>query len=77
MSTEAKTSMLPYVASNTLFGFIGTLKELPDVPQHVDKDMMQGMSGATQSHLNSALKAMDLISANGQTTDRLVTLVKA
>jgi hypothetical protein len=77
MATDSQTRTLPYVAFNAFTEFVGSLKELPEVPQTIAKDMMHGMSGGTQGHLFTALKSLDLIDEKGVSQPTLSALVKA
>ncbi len=76
MATETVTA-LPYVAFSAFDTFLKQLKALPGIPDHVDKDMMEGMSGATRAHLYPALRSLDLIGDQGKSTPKLSVLVEA
>jgi hypothetical protein len=66
----------PYVAHRTFQNFITQLRE-SSVPGQIDRSVMEGLAGGTQSQLLSALKALGLVDANGIPTDVLHKLVEA
>jgi hypothetical protein len=60
----------PYLAYTTLKNFIGNLNKNGMVPSRIDKTLMPGQSGATQSYLMSSLRFFGLIDeTNTPTTD--------
>lgn len=66
-----------YVPFDTFEGFIGTLKEVNIVPDHIDRAQMPKISGGMQSHLLVSLKFLKLIGPKGETQDSLHRLVKS
>ena len=59
-ATEATKKTPAYVAFQTLDNFVARLNA-NGVPNHIDKHMMDNLSGAVQSHLISALRFLGLI----------------
>lgn len=66
----------PYGAYKSVKAFVGVLAKTV-FPAAIDRDMMKGMSGATQSEVYGALRFLACIDAGGNTTDHLRGLVKA
>jgi hypothetical protein len=75
MDTENKAKVPPYVAYRTLRNFLEKFKQV--LPGRIDRDSMGTMSGANQSQLTSALRALGLISENGLPSEDMKLLVKA
>ena len=73
--TEMKYSP-PYVAFGTLRNFLDTLKK-DGIPNKINKSVMTNLSGASQSHLTSAFKALRLVEADGEPTSALRDLLDA
>lgn len=71
-----RTAIPPYVAYRTLQNFVNELRE-SSVPGQIDRSVMGGLAGGTQSQLLSAMKALGLIDANGIPTQTLHKLVGA
>lgn len=77
MSAEAKQRKPPYVPWKTFRGFIEQLSQTA-LPPVIDRSLMPRMSGATQSHLKSALTYLGLIEEKTDlVTGRLRGLVDA
>lgn len=76
MASETAKSTPPYVAFPTFVSFVERLSQTA-LPTRIDRSVMQGMSGVTQSHLMSALRSLNLINDTGHVSDRLRTLVRA
>ena len=76
MSTVATTEKItaPYVGFPTFKNFI---KKLSDngVPTNINKSVMDGMAGGTQSHLTIALRFLSLIDDSGKPSENLHQLV--
>ena len=64
----------PYLSFTTFKNFLASLKN-GAIPARIDKTLMVGQSGATQSYLMSSLRFFDLIDANGAPRPELKTLV--
>lgn len=77
MSTDANQSKKPpYLSFTTLKNFITSFKESV-VPGRIDKSLMLGQSGSTQSYMLAALKFFDLIDDEGAPLPKLHELVEA
>lgn len=77
MSADDTTKAFPpYVAFEPLVTFTGQLSKTV-VPTVIDKGLMTSMSGATQSHLMSAMRTLGLLDADNASTQALHDLVKA
>lgn len=74
MSEDSKL-VPPYVAFEPLLTFISQLNKTV-VPAVIDKGMMSSMSGATQSHLMSAMRSLGLLDFNDAATMQLRELVE-
>ena len=73
MSTEtgtAKKISPPYVAYKTLRNFLDGMAQGP-VPKKIDRLLMVGQSGSNQAYILSALKFLDLVDDDGNTTAKL------
>ncbi|RYG35117.1 hypothetical protein EON81_13665 [bacterium] len=76
METAKKdTPSPPYVSAKTLFNFAEKLKQ--GVPSHIDRSLMNGLSGAAVSQLTLAMKFLKLIGSSGEATDLLRDFVNA
>ena len=64
----------PYLSDTTFKNFLASLKN-GVIPARIDKTLMVGQSGATQSYLMSSLRFFDLIDANGLPQPELKALV--
>jgi hypothetical protein len=64
-----------YTPYPSLESFLGKLKASGVTPNPIDKGLMHGMSGALQSHMMVALRFLQLIGPNGETTPELEMLV--
>ncbi len=64
----------PYVAWTTFKNFIKFLKE-HGVPSRIDKSVMNGLSGGTQSHLASTIRYLGLVKVDLSPTDVMENLV--
>ena len=71
---QDRVSSAPYVAFTTFKNFIKSLSE-NGVPSHVDKSVMNGLSGGVQSHLASAIKFLGLVEDDLTPTADLQKLV--
>lgn len=69
-----KNPMPPYVAFKTFSTFIDRLRPMPG---RIDRSVMQGMSGATQSQLSAALKYLGLVGPGNVPTQLLCELSSA
>lgn len=74
-SKKELSSTPPYVAYRTFKNFLATLSAA--IPSRIDKSVLIGHSGGTQTQLIHALRYLGLIDAKGAPTDKLPTLVKA
>ena len=72
--TPNKPPLLSYV---TFKNFIESLRKTGMVPSRIDKTLMDGQSGSTQSYLLSALKFFGLTLSNGTPTAELDALLKS
>lgn len=76
MSEEPNATMKPpYLAYTTFKNFLKGMKA-GVVPSRIDKSMMPGQSGATQSYLLSALKFFQLIDKQGVPQPSLHSLIE-
>lgn len=76
MSEEnTKSPLPPYLAFKTFLNFIDGFRT-SGLPGRIDKSVMSGQSGGTQSSLMATLKFLKLIQDDGTPTPALVTLVK-
>jgi hypothetical protein len=66
----------PYLPWRTLIGLIGRMEDEGGAPPRVDRSYLDKHSGATQTHLLAALRALDLIELDGTVTPELTTLVE-
>jgi hypothetical protein len=66
----------PYLPWRTLIGLIGRMEDQGGAPPRVDRSYLDNQSGAMQTHLLAALKALDLIEPDGMVTPELTTLVE-
>ena len=74
---ETKTAKPPYLSFTTLTNFLNGFKE-SGIPTRIDKSIMPGQSGSTQSYILSALEFFDLMDAkSGTPKDDLEKLVTA
>lgn len=74
MSTDQKGKILPaYVPYGTFTNFIESLAAA-ELPNRIDKSLMVGLAGGTQSHLMSTLKFLRLIGPQGEPKDSLESL---
>src|ERR1035441_3642784 len=64
----------PYVAYKTFIGFVDSLRKA--IPGRIDRSVMHTMSGGTQSHVNHALRTMELINDSGVPTDAFKELIQ-
>ena len=76
MAETEQKNLPPYVSYPTLRNFLETLSNTA-TPKHIDKSMMPTLSGATQSHLMSTLRALGLTKPDGESTPLLHSLVEA
>jgi hypothetical protein len=74
MKEDNQTKPPPYLSFTTFMNFLASLKN-GVIPARIDKTLMVGQSGATQSYLMSSLRFFDLIDANGAPRPELETLV--
>ena len=74
MKEENQTKPPPYLSFTTFKNFLTSLKN-GVIPARIDKTLMVGQSGATQSYLMSSLRFFDLIDSNGAPRPELKTLV--
>jgi hypothetical protein len=74
MNEDNQAKPPPYLSFTTLKNFLASLKN-GAIPARIDKTLMVGQSGATQSYLMSSLRFFDLIDANGAPRPELKTLV--
>jgi hypothetical protein len=74
MKEDNSVKSPPYLSFTTLKNFLASLKN-GVIPARIDKTLMVGQSGATQSYLMSSLRFFDLIDANGAPRPELKTLV--
>lgn len=72
-TTEMKYSP-PYVAFGTFRNFLDTLKT-DGIPNKINRSVMVNLSGASQSHLTSAFKALRLVESDGEPTSALRELL--
>lgn len=71
---EVRPSLPPYVSWKTFDNFLLGLRM--NMPGRIDRSVLGGMSGATQSQLISALRFFGMITEHGTPTDKLRDLVK-
>jgi hypothetical protein len=64
----------PYVAYKTFSNLIASLRE-SGLPNRIDRSVLSGMSGASQSYVMSAFKFLGLVSVDGVPTALLKQLV--
>src|SRR6266487_1120511 len=74
MKEDNQTKPPPYLSFTTLKNFLASLKN-GAIPARIDKTLMVGQSGATQSYLMSSLRFFNLIDANGVPQPELKALV--
>jgi hypothetical protein len=74
MNEDNQTKPPPYLSYTTFKNFLASLKN-GVIPARIDKTLMVGQSGATQSYLMSSLRFFDLINANGAPQPELKSLV--
>jgi hypothetical protein len=74
MNEDNQIKQPPYLSYTTLKNFLTSLKN-GVIPARIDKTLMVGQSGATQSYLMSSLRFFDLIDANGAPRPELKSLV--
>ena len=74
MKEEGKTKPPPYLSFTTFRNFLATLKN-GAITARIDKTLMLGQSGATQSYLMSSLRFFDLIDSTGAPKPELKALV--
>ena len=74
MKEENQTKPPPYLSFTTFKNFLATLKN-GVIPARIDKTLMLGQSGATQSYLMSTLRFFDLIDSTGAPKPELKALV--
>jgi hypothetical protein len=74
MKEDNQTKPPPYLSFTTFKNFLASLKN-GVIPARIDKTLMVGQSGATQSYLMSSLRFFDLIDSNGAPRPELKTLV--
>lgn len=72
---NAKTPLPPYLAFKSFLNFIDALRK-SGLPGRIDKSVMSGQSGGTQSSLMQTMKFLKLIEEDGTPTPTLVALVK-
>jgi hypothetical protein len=72
---DDNTSKSPYLAYTTFKNFITSLNKNGIIPSRIDKTLMLGQSGSTQSYLLSTLRFFGLIDENNTPTDDLQQLV--
>src|SRR5438552_325922 len=75
METENKIKP-PYVAYTTFKNFLGSLKA-GTIPSRIDRSLMIGLSGSSQSFLMNALRFFRLVDAADAPTDALESLVNS
>ena len=73
---QERSASAPYVAFKTFKNFIKSLNE-NGIPSHVDKSVMNGLAGGTQSHLASALKFLGLVNDDQTPSSHLKNLVES
>lgn len=71
---ESPEPTIPYAPWPTCLHLIERM-EKDGVPSRIDNTYLIGMAGGTQSVVKQALRSLDLIDGNGQTTPRLLALV--
>jgi len=74
MNEETDKKQPPYLSYTTLKNFLASLKN-GVIPARIDKSLMAGQSGATQSYLMSALRFFDLLEGNDAPTGELKALI--
>lgn len=76
MNGKDQKSVPPYVSYKTLINFLDNLKSQA-IPQRLDRSVpiLQSMSGGNQNQLKSALRYLNLITENDDTTAALEKLV--
>lgn len=67
----------PYVAYTTFKNFLTSLRKNGVVPSRIDKSLMPGHSGSTQSYLINALRFFGLIDKGGTPTGDLQLILAA
>lgn len=75
-SEDQKPNKPPYLSFVTLANFLKGMDENV-IPSQIDKSLMPGQSGATQSYLLSALAFFNLVDARGKPTAELGELLRA
>ena len=75
-SKPDKPNKPPYLSFVTLTNFLKSLDE-GVIPSQIDKTLMPGQSGATQSYLLAALSFFNMVDAKGKPTPVLGELLKA
>ena len=76
-SQSADVVSAPYVPFPTFKSFLGKLAKNGGVPSNINKSVMNGIAGGTQSHLTIALKFLNLIDESGTPSPELEQLVSA
>ena len=74
-SVASERTAPPYVAVQSLWNFLGNLKQAP--PPKIDRSLMKSIGGSTQAQLIHALKVLDLITEDSSVTPRLNRLIVA
>lgn len=72
--STSKRIAAPYLAFKTFTNFLAGFKQ-SGLPGRIDRTVMAGQSGATQSALMQTLKFLQLIKEDGTPTDQLSSLV--
>ncbi len=75
-NNDPKPSKPPYLSFVTLTNFLKGMDEAV-IPSQIDKSLMPGYSGATQSYVLAALAFFNLVDGKGKPTSILSELLKA
>ncbi len=73
--TSVKRIAAPYLAFKSFTNFVAGFKDA-GIPGRIDRSVMAGQSGATQSALLQTFKFLQLIKEDGTPTDQLSALVE-
>lgn len=75
--TTAQRSTVPYLSFATFKNFIDTLSTGRPLPPRIDRSLMLGMAGGTQTLLLGALTSFGLITNDKDVTARFIQLVSS
>lgn len=74
--TVKENSAIPYLSFETFKNFVDGLSSGRPLPPRIDRSLMAGMAGGTQTLLLGALETFGLIGENKEVTPRFIELVR-